>query len=61
MWPVVHALLVFLRTLFRSRLSVQVEVLALRHQLAVYQQGSPRTDPEHFFGQSSLGLTPRPE
>ena len=34
MWPALCALLVCVRTLFRSRLSLQVEVLALRHQLA---------------------------
>jgi putative transposase len=30
------------RSLFRSRLSLQVEVLALRHQLAVYQRSIKR-------------------
>jgi hypothetical protein len=42
MWPVVYALLVFLRTVFRSRLSLQVEVLALRHQLAIHQRSIKR-------------------
>src|SRR5258706_16350619 len=36
------ALLVFARTLFRSRLSLQVEVFALRHQLAVDQRSIRR-------------------
>ena len=27
---------------FRSRLSMQLEILALRHQLTVYQRGEPR-------------------
>jgi hypothetical protein len=36
--PVVSALLAFIATLFRSRESLRLEHLALRHQLAVYQQ-----------------------
>jgi putative transposase len=36
--PVVSALLAFVATLFRSRESLRLEHLALRHQLAVYQQ-----------------------
>jgi hypothetical protein len=42
MWPALCALLVCVRTLFRSRLSLQVEVLALRHKLAVYQRSIKR-------------------
>jgi hypothetical protein len=40
--PVVSALLAFLVTCFRSRGSLQLEILALRHQLAVYQRSVPR-------------------
>ena len=36
--PMVSALLVFVAALFRSRASLHLENLALRHQLAVYQQ-----------------------
>jgi hypothetical protein len=36
--PVVSALLAFVGSLFRSRISLHLEHLALRHQLAVYQQ-----------------------
>ena len=36
--PVLRALLAFVATLFRSRASLCLENLALRHQLAVYQQ-----------------------
>ena len=36
--PVVSALLAVVLTLFRSRASLCLEHLALRHQLAVYQQ-----------------------
>jgi putative transposase len=36
--PVVSALLAFVGALFRSRISLHLEHLALRHQLAVYQQ-----------------------
>jgi putative transposase len=36
--PVVYALLGFVAALFRSRASLYLENLALRHQLAVYQQ-----------------------
>jgi putative transposase len=38
MRAVVYGFLSTLRTLFRSRLSLQVEIVALRHQLAVYQR-----------------------
>jgi putative transposase len=36
--PVVSALLAFMAALFRSQTSLRLEHLALRHQLAVYQQ-----------------------
>ena len=42
MLPVVSALLACLAAWFRSRHSMQLEILALRHQLAVYQQSVPR-------------------
>jgi hypothetical protein len=42
MRAVVYAFLSTLRTLFRSRLSLQVEIVALRHQLAVYQRSVRR-------------------
>jgi hypothetical protein len=38
MKPIVRALLAFLSTAFRSQLSLQFEIVALRHQLAVYQR-----------------------
>ena len=38
MLPVISALLAFVAGLFRSRVSLFLEHLALRHQLAVYQQ-----------------------
>jgi hypothetical protein len=41
-FPVVSALLAFFIAYFRSRQSMQLEILALRHQLAVYQQSVPR-------------------
>ena len=37
MKPIFCALLAFLSTLFRSRLALQLEIVALRHQLTVYQ------------------------
>jgi transposase InsO family protein len=42
MKPIVCALLAFLSTLFRSRRSLQLEIVALRHQLAVYQRTAQR-------------------
>jgi putative transposase len=36
--PVLQALVAFARTFFRSRVAMQVEILALRHQLGVYQR-----------------------
>src|SRR5438128_2269285 len=38
MFPVISALLAFLGSLFRSRQSLHLQVLALQHQVAVYQQ-----------------------
>ena len=38
MFPILSALLAFIAGLFRSRASLCLEHLALRHQLAVYQQ-----------------------
>jgi hypothetical protein len=40
--PVICALLAFMAALFRSRASLHLEHLALRHQLAVYQPSVPR-------------------
>ena len=42
MLPVISALLAFMIALFRSRASLHLEHLALRHQLAVYQRSVPR-------------------
>jgi len=41
------ALLAFVYTLFRSRLTLQLEIIALRHQLTVYQRTTqrPRINP----------------
>jgi len=38
MKPLVIALFTFLSTLFQSRRSLQIEIVALRHQLNVYQR-----------------------
>jgi hypothetical protein len=42
MFPIVSALLACLTAWLRSRRSMQLEILALRHQLAVYQRSVPR-------------------
>ena len=42
MKPILSALLAFLSTNFRSRLSLQFEIVALRHQLTVYQRSDQR-------------------
>jgi putative transposase len=42
MLPVMAALLAFFGSLFRSRGSLTLQVLALQHQVAVYQQTVPR-------------------
>jgi len=42
MWPVFQALLAVISTVFRSRLSLQLEVVALRHQLSVYRRSDKR-------------------
>jgi hypothetical protein len=38
MRPLLSAFLTFPKTLLRSRLALQLEIVALRHQVAVYQQ-----------------------
>lgn len=45
--PILHALLAFSVALFRTRCAMQLEILALRHQLAVYQRSirRPRIQP----------------
>ena len=40
--PILRAAAAFVHGLFRSRLSLQVEILALRHRLAVYQRNCAR-------------------
>ena len=47
MKPILSALLAYLFTTFRSRTSLQFEIVALRHQLTVYQRSAqrPRTKP----------------
>ena len=42
MHPILAALLTFLTTLLRSRLALQLEIVALRHQVAVYQRSVSR-------------------
>jgi hypothetical protein len=42
MFPVIHALLAFVASLFRSRRSLYLTVLALQHQAAVYQRSGRR-------------------
>jgi hypothetical protein len=42
MKPIVCAFIAFLTTLLRSRLSLQIEIVALRHQLAVYERSARR-------------------
>jgi hypothetical protein len=38
MTPIVHALRAFAASFFRSRVSLQLEIVALRHQLTFYQR-----------------------
>ena len=40
--PIVRALFAFVASLFRSRVSLQLEIVALRHQLAFYQRSRRR-------------------
>ncbi len=42
MMPIVHALLGFLVGTFRSRIGLQLEIVALRHQLALYRRSIRR-------------------
>jgi len=42
MKTIIGALLAFVSILFRSRLTLQLEIVALRHQLSVYQRTTPR-------------------
>ena len=64
MQSVLRALLTFLATLYRSRLSMPLEIMALRHQLSVYQRSARRpqgcsmlsalTDYWHMTGSESI-------
>jgi len=40
--PILRAAVAFIHGLFLSRLSMQIEILALRHQLTVYQRTAAR-------------------
>jgi len=40
--PIISVLLASTTTWFRSRLSMQIELIALRHQVAVYKQSISR-------------------
>jgi putative transposase len=42
MTPIVRALLAFATSFFRSRVALQLEILALRHQLGLYHRSSRR-------------------
>jgi hypothetical protein len=42
MRPILSALMAFIATLFRSHLALQLEIVTLRYQVAVYQQFVPR-------------------
>ena len=42
MTPIIRALLAFVASVFRSRASLQLEIVALRHQLALYQRSIRR-------------------
>jgi putative transposase len=42
MKPIICALLLLVSTVIRSRFSLQLEIVALRHQLAVYQRTTKR-------------------
>jgi hypothetical protein len=42
MTPIGHALLAFVARFFRSRVSLQLEIVALRHQLTLSQRSSRR-------------------
>ena len=52
MKPIVCALLLLVSSVIRSRVSLQLGIVALRHQLAVYIRGRPsarRLAPETVF------------
>ena len=42
MMPIVQALLGFVVGIFRSRIALQLEIVALRHQLGVYRRSIRR-------------------
>jgi hypothetical protein len=61
MKPIVRALIAIITTWFRSRLSLQFEIVALRHQLTVYQRSArrPASDqPTRSFGLGCRGTGP---
>ena len=42
MKPIFQVLLAFVSTVFRSQFTLQLEIVALRHQLSVYQRTTRR-------------------
>ena len=42
MTPIGRALLAFVTSFFRSRISLQLEIVVLRHQLTLYHRSSRR-------------------
>jgi len=54
MKPIVCALLLLVSTVSRSRISLQLEIVALRHQLAVYRRSTKR--PQISIGDRILWL-----
>jgi hypothetical protein len=40
--PIINALLTYASTIFRSHVSLQLEIVALRHQITVYQRSTTR-------------------
>ncbi len=58
MKTLVVAMVAFLSTLFRSRRSLHFEIVALRHQLTVYQRTVKR--PRRFRGSCTVVLVRTP-
>ena len=52
---VLKALLSFIVSFFRTRVSLQIEILALRHQLAVCRQSIPRSPWQNPYVERLIG------
>jgi hypothetical protein len=61
MFPIFYSLLFSLRVWFRSKVKLQLEIISLRHQLAITHRQNPKprlTAADRVYGSGSLETSP---